>query len=249
MLYPVRCILPFDRKMVIINTVVTGYEGSSEEEKEDESSSSVTEVEVIDAEGTVKMMTLNELGIEFAFEYCSKLVFFHEKDLRDSLFLIDENAKEDEDEDESNQSSFRTRGLLDQVQMGLINKDLRVQFVNREVNYGLFAKESICQNEFVGEYVGIVQRSSLTNTGPASTYTANYAMDNSTEVNAFEYGNIIRFMNHSSTSPNCAFRKVVIGDMVHIIAVTRRSVAKDEQLLVDYGSAYWQVHASPPQEM
>jgi len=57
-------------------------------------------------------------------------------------------------------------------------------------------------------------------------------------VNAFDYGNAIRFVNHSQ-SPNADFRKVFFEGLVHVVCTTITKVKKGEQLTVNYGKSYW----------
>jgi SET domain-containing protein len=58
------------------------------------------------------------------------------------------------------------------------------------------------------------------------------------KIDAIEYGNIIRFINHSN-NPNCQFKRLYHCGINHIICVSLTDVLSDQQLTVDYGSSYW----------
>jgi hypothetical protein len=57
-------------------------------------------------------------------------------------------------------------------------------------------------------------------------------------VNAFDFGNVIRFINHSII-PNADFRKVFFEGLVHVVCSTIKEIKKGEQITVNYGASYW----------
>jgi SET domain-containing protein len=58
------------------------------------------------------------------------------------------------------------------------------------------------------------------------------------EIDADECGSVARFINHS-TSPNCTFKRVLLGGLMRVLCCTSRSVAEGEELTLNYGSSYW----------
>lgn len=202
MVYKVRCIMPDERTMMIEDKVVAATITCEEDYKCDT-------IEVLNMDGSLQTFTCDELGERFHFEYTKRLLFLHEKDLRDSIFLVDNDVEQSKENRQYFEKDLLLKTKLDS---GFCHPAARaVRYVNKEVGFGLFATESIESGTFIGEYVGVVKRVSTNEErGPSSAYSANYGQDGSTEINAYEFGNIIRFLNHSDT-PNCAFRKVTIG--------------------------------------
>jgi hypothetical protein len=239
MVYEVRCILPYDRTMMIIKKSVIS---STCLMMDKEPFIPKNTIVVQSPDGVLRTVSFDELGEKFSFEYIERLIFFHEKDLRDSLFLVDSEAECSKENMKYFQEDDRLKYKLEN---GQCHPHISIVYVNEHVGYGLFATDAIASGTFIGEYVGVVKRvSSCENKGPASAYSANYGTDGSTEICAYEYGNVIRFVNHSD-SPNCTFRKVTIDDMQHVLVMTEEDVSAGEQLSVSYGLSYWQAHATP----
>jgi SET domain-containing protein len=113
--------------------------------------------------------------------------------------------------------SVRHIGLIDEV----------------EVGYGVFAEDELAPGSFLGEYVGVVHGTSGSTQflnsmqqevdkefGDSLAYTCQYpSCDGGLGINAIEYGNIIRFMNHSS-NPNAELRYYWgEGGLMHVLCV------------------------------
>ena len=64
-------------------------------------------------------------------------------------------------------------------------------------------------------------------------------------------GNVVRCINHSASPSlvNATFEQVVHRGMVRIACITKRSITAGEQLLVDYGAAYWKQAGVEPVQL
>lgn len=119
-----------------------------------------------------------------------------------------------------------------------------VKWVNETVGYGLFARERLRAGTFLGEYTGVVVKTADLKDGSYS-----WACDEkgspaepgctvAVSVDALHAGNEMRFVNHSD-EPNVDPVWVAVDGAWHLVYVARWPVAKDRQLLVDYGANYW----------
>ena len=102
----------------------------------------------------------------------------------------------------------------------LMHENLFIRYIPSingvNVGYGLFTNENIVSGTIIGEYVGVL----LSGLSEPSAYSLNYPSCNGDyEIDATEYGNIIRFVNHSS-NPNCDFKHVLYEGIVHVICVS-----------------------------
>jgi hypothetical protein len=277
--YPIHCILPHDRFSVVEAAHVTAV-------SDDDMETFERIVETIQhrcihfypsnlATSESIKVTYQDLATRFNFQYSPFLVFLHEKELR-NMFL----NRPDEDE---NDSFVQTDGgppleqLRSMMKTGFIHPNISVRHVGLvdgiDVGCGLFADEDLPADTFVGEYVGIVHATSgatqfddsVQATGGERidrlAYTCQFpSCDNGLGINAAEYGNIIRFANHSVT-PNAMLKYICgVGGMMHVICVSSfviafivwflnaycgqqcvkdNTIAAGDQLFIDYGSSYW----------
>ena len=125
---------------------------------------------------------------------------------------------------------------------------LYIMKINRKIGYGLFAGGKIPEGALIGEYSGVV--SVAKEAKPVRNGKGHYSSDYSwdypplydgcppLEINAAKEGNPLRFVNHSF-HPNCAVDHTVVGGKWVLFFKTLTDVAKDTQLTVDYGEAYW----------
>lgn len=140
---------------------------------------------------------------------------------------------------------------------GGISCDIYVKFIDARFGCGLFASKDIDKGACLGEYVGVLSSTSTS----SSAYTLAYpSSDGAFGINASEYGNIIRFANHSET-PNAEFVCVSHCGLAHIVCVSasypllilsylhreltcvlqmlKRDIRQGEEITVDYGQSYW----------
>ena len=203
--------------------------------------SQTLQIRVYDEESVEHNLGLVDIGILFSFTYITRIICLHESDLRNySSWGVDSdsfscsrysddvsknNSFEIEskiaEEEPTNISGIQiTVAISDMLTKGSLHSCLFVKFIpdvgNIKVGYGLFASEIIESCTPIGEYVGIL----LTSMPEPSSYSLNYpCSDGNHEINATEYGNMTRFINHSS-NPNCSFKHVLFEGIVHVICVS-----------------------------
>lgn len=126
-----------------------------------------------------------------------------------------------------------------QTETGWIN-DVYIQWINKEVGYGLFARKTISKWEYIGEYTGVVKRINPLNLTP---YCYRYPVSpgiypfNIFAIDAMNLGNETRFMNHSLT-PNCETFTTFDGQLFHANLRAIRPIRQGEELTYDYGSDF-----------
>lgn len=168
-----------------------------------------------------KVVTHDSLGEQFSFVYTSRLVFFHEKDLRNVVYnSIGHDEVTLTYAVETSSSSYRN-----EILSGIVHSRLSIRYIGVVVSsgfdmgYGVFTEGAIGDQTFLGEYVGVVSSMNET-TEHSNHFNALYPdCDGGYSINAREYGNIIRFINHSN-DPNAEFKAVKIDELMHVICVS-----------------------------
>lgn len=209
-----------------------------------------------DKDGTKAVLTVTEIGEKFMFEYSQRLVFLHEKDLRNCLFqCIDRN----------DQCAEWLSAMRQALLHNAVNDSISIRYIGEvkgvDVGHGVFAEVSITQGTYIGEYVGLVSTVSETITRD-NHYNFQYpSCEGDLEINGREFGNLTRFINHS-LNPNAEFIAISMDDIMHVICVrnnvlsaqplrlvltflfislqvTSKDLQDNEELTVDYGAAFW----------
>jgi len=109
---------------------------------------------------------------------------------------------------------------------------------------GLFAKHSIKEGKYVGEYTGeliddmeCAKRCLKYNVAGLSNYV--YSTGTSMSIDAGPMGNHIRFINHSCNS-NCEAESLSMEDgMPKVMIKATKNIETDEQLFLNYGKGYF----------
>lgn len=185
-----------------------------------------------------KLRNVDEIAESLGFIYTRRLSFFHESDLRNiQLSVFDSHDSEIEEFHEF-------------INEAKVHDSISVRHIPQvdgiDIGFGIFAESYIGPNEFVGEYVGMVSRTCDRKSSDSLSYSLRYpTCDDGFEVDAREYGNITRFLNHSSC-PNVVFRKTKINGVPHVFCASIASIQKGTQLTVDYGASYWKVQGVDP---
>ena len=208
MVYSVKCIFPRNRYLVKLEfeTVIS--------DKVDIQISDEESILLSNPQG-ISHLTPTALGELIGVSYERTLLCLHETDLR-NIQLFDFHVFEKADCD-----------LGEKLENGFILAQLEIKYIGVcagvDVGYGLFCTVSpIVAGTFIGEYVGILcsTRRYVSSTSPASRYSVSYpSCDGGFEIDASEFGNIIRFVNHSS-SPNAEFRSILMEGLVHVCCVS-----------------------------
>ncbi|MBY0548345.1 MAG: SET domain-containing protein-lysine N-methyltransferase [Candidatus Obscuribacterales bacterium] len=113
--------------------------------------------------------------------------------------------------------------------------------VSDQVGYGVFAMEDIPPGQWLGEYTGLAR--TCKDSDCTNAYVFNYVYG--AVIDASKRGNFSRFINHSEQSPNARYMRVLVDDVVHVILLANEPIAKDEQILFDYGPDYWSTRHTP----
>lgn len=112
-------------------------------------------------------------------------------------------------------------------------------WVSPEIGWGVFAAQDIDKDDFIQEYTGIVcDKKSCKDTSYAwyflkTTPNQGFMMDAKRE------GNEMRFVNHSDQSNVLSLSILGKDGRFHVCYLATHDIKKDQQLLVDYGAAYW----------
>lgn len=128
----------------------------------------------------------------------------------------------------------------DQIRRGHAAK-VYIAKVNDFVGYGLFAMEDLRAGELLGEYTGLARL--WRNSDFTNPYVFNYV--EGAIVDASKRGNFTRFINHANQLANARYMRVIVDGVVHIIILAYQKIAKDEQILFNYGEQYWENRMAP----
>uniref|UniRef100_A0A1I8H2I9 [histone H3]-lysine(4) N-trimethyltransferase n=2 Tax=Macrostomum lignano TaxID=282301 RepID=A0A1I8H2I9_9PLAT len=110
-------------------------------------------------------------------------------------------------------------------------------------SWGLFALETIAQDEMVVEYTGQIIRRSIAETreqayeraGIGSSYL--FRIDDAFVIDATKCGNNARFINHSC-SPNCYAKVITVEGEKKIVIYSKREIRRNEEITYDYKFPY-----------
>eukprot|EP01035_Chromulina_nebulosa_P026154 gene26154-34199_t len=239
--YIVHCILPWDRKICFQSLFESNLIREIADVRPHDVRENVILVQLKDYQ-TTNFMSLHDLGMKFSFTYCAQLAFLHEKEYRHLIFSTT-SVENDEEASMNTISPIERETIGNFLNAGHLVNGLSIKYVGSVdssfVGYGLFAETFIPCGVYIGEYTGIVRQSSV-HSSDDDSYTFLYpSSEVSYEICAREFGNVIRFINHNSTSANVQFRRVHHEGLMHIVCFAISDIEPHQQLLVDYGAAYW----------
>lgn len=126
-----------------------------------------------------------------------------------------------------------------------------MKFISTKVGYGIYAAADIEPGQLIAEYVGIIydEQSYLSKT-QNTKYCWNLQPPSLIKgskkfyVDAIKYCNFTRIINHSY-KPNVVPVPMHGPDGSRMLYVACERIKKDEQLLVNYGTGYWQSLGEP----
>lgn len=124
--------------------------------------------------------------------------------------------------------------------------DVRISWINSQVGWGVFANRHFKKGEWIGEYCGLVRKRRKKDRLNAYCFEYRLSQEVATKylIDAENQGNLARFINHSS-NPNLITDLVYCNGLPHVILTVKNPVAKNEQLLYDYGPDYWSCQGLP----
>lgn len=129
-----------------------------------------------------------------------------------------------------------------------------IKWVNKIVEYGVFAEDFIAKGSMVCEYTGILEQDVRRDGDnlyvwdyPTIRYEEVLTKENKKRrkkilycVNAQKEGNIARFINHSLRKyQNVDIRIVPHNKLWHVVYIAKKDIYKGQQLLTYYGLDYW----------
>uniref|UniRef100_A0A0K0FYT6 [histone H3]-lysine(27) N-trimethyltransferase n=1 Tax=Strongyloides venezuelensis TaxID=75913 RepID=A0A0K0FYT6_STRVS len=104
--------------------------------------------------------------------------------------------------------------------------------------FGAFATDLIKKGEFISEYKGeiISQEESERRGRVYDSIKMNYLfkLNQLQQVDAYHYGNVCRFINHSDTNPNVHAKIIVVSGMQKIALIALRNIDPGEELFFNY---------------
>lgn len=219
MSYLIYCLLPNGRYMQIFDKVLTAVD---DEEREGLQRFSV---DIVLKDGSRTRCTGDDIGAALGFIFISSIHFLHESDLRSSMTWALDLCPSD----------CTSESFLNMLVQGEHHPEVSIRFVSDAVGYGLYADSFIPAHTYIGEYLGIIH----TTAKAINAYSLSYpSVEGNYQLDASEYGGIIRFVNHES-QPNCEFINIWHESILHVCCITRRGIHVDEQLTVNYGASYW----------
>lgn len=124
--------------------------------------------------------------------------------------------------------------------------DVVIRWINPAMGWGVFALRPFKKNEFIAEYTGKLRKKKKEDGKNSYCFEYNLAPGLPTRytIDAQDQGALSRYINHSA-SPNLLAALATYQNVTHVILVTNRPIAKDEQLCYDYGADYWSKRGSP----
>jgi SET domain-containing protein len=127
--------------------------------------------------------------------------------------------------------------------------EVSIRYVHEAIGYGLFAEEPILENQYIGEYTGVVRRNDRRYFEPLNNYCYEYPtadeIGRSYVIDAKE-GCLTRFINHQE-SPNLKALYAYWEGYYHLIFLALYPIKPGEQLSFDYGESYWYLRGKPVQ--
>jgi hypothetical protein len=127
-----------------------------------------------------------------------------------------------------------------EIQQG-IHPRMRVQWIDDEVGFGVFAAERIYPCSYVGEYIGLIQRRKskhLHESNYCIRYTAWPVSKRPCVVDAESMGNFTRFINHSD-HPNISLVCTYWRNLPRLVFISTQEIPEGTQLVFDYGKTFW----------
>jgi SET domain-containing protein len=129
-----------------------------------------------------------------------------------------------------------------------------LQWMSKDIGYGIFAKENISTGDFIGVYTGQVRLMRGVDDAIAEDvdYAWYYPIDapNGTRLlldGKFK-GNELRFINHDQ-HPNTKCIDVLVNGKFYMCYVATHDIAKDAQLTISYGDGYWNSRKINPENI
>lgn len=129
-----------------------------------------------------------------------------------------------------------------------------LKWISSDVGYGVFAKQNIFKDDFIGVYAGQLRlMRSVYDTVPEDVdyawyYPINAPNSKRLVIDGKYKGNELRFINHDD-HPNTKCIDVLIGGRFYMCYVATQNIEKDTQLTISYGDGYWNSRKIDPKNI
>ncbi|MBS0604142.1 MAG: SET domain-containing protein-lysine N-methyltransferase [Verrucomicrobia bacterium] len=130
---------------------------------------------------------------------------------------------------------------------GKIPMDLTIAWIDETIGYGLWTNRDIPAQAFIGEYAGLLRKRRLWRRWQnlyCFDYNIGERRSSNYVIDAQDYGNHTRFINHSFT-PNLEPISVYCDGRIHVIVHAKEMIPAGTQLCYDYGDEYWEKRSKP----
>ena len=141
--------------------------------------------------------------------------------------------------------------ILDLLKMPNDLSRYEIRYINPDIGLGVFSRDVIKKGDVIGVYSGVKN----TRTSADLSYLFHLEFDClKMYIDARQYGNITRFINHapeadinkigsnrsSFLEANIGTSRFYLNGIEVVVYTTIKDILKGEQLLVDYGQAYFE---------
>ncbi len=130
---------------------------------------------------------------------------------------------------------------------GKLPLDLTIAWINDQIGYGVWTDRPIPVNAYIGEYTGVLRKRFFFRRWKnhyCFDYNIGEERSSSYVIDAQDYGNHTRFINHS-VEANVDPVSVYCDDAVHVILYAKKNIPAGTQLCYDYGEDYWKKRGKP----
>jgi uncharacterized protein len=194
-------------------------------------------------EGQQFFWNLKEFEREMEVEYLFGLEFESKKVLEK---IVSRCRKAKEREEISSQEIWFGSLYEKEILSGTVGS-VFLRWIDPQIGLGLFASSDLPKGTYIGEYAGQVRPFSERK-DRKNCYCFEYKTDRFGKtpytIDARDKGNLVRFINHSS-SCNLTPHLVFCQEVMHVILITNQPVAKGSELTYDYGPTYWSKREKP----
>jgi hypothetical protein len=130
---------------------------------------------------------------------------------------------------------------------GTIHQDLTIAWIDDVIGYGVWTNRDIPINSFLGEYTGVIRKRRFFRRWKnlyCFDYNIGRGKKTSFVIDAQEFGNHTRFINHSF-EPNLEPVSVYCEGQIHVVLHASKAIPAGTQLCYDYGEEYWEKRGKP----
>lgn len=184
-----------------------------------------------------KFYSTQDLERFLQISYTKKLIFFSERYFQK---IIHQSKKAISKKQLSLKEKWLGTHFKREIDLGYEPK-ISIRWINDILGYGIFAEEDIFPGSYIGEYTGLVRKRKKFRDRKNEycfEYTIGDWIGNPFIIDAQKTGNFTRFINHSE-KPNVESLSVYVGEVMHIIFISLKSISKGTELRYHYGDTFW----------